>query len=243
VRRYALAVWPMLWPVLLVPGCPSRVIVDGPKTAQCPEGRYLVSADETKDPPEVSYKCQKPTSTASAAPEPSAAPSASPSATPPPTPSPTPSTAISPPSPASSPSASPSAQLPIPPEGVCPAGWPVKPDFVTIGEKPWRAPANPYAWIFNVTPRTNAPYCPHKPGATCEQWAPCAAQWRIAAKAWGPGFNGDEVERRSSNSNLLVMVLGEHGSPPGRYEVCVAPTEAEIRGPNGMCRFYDLTLP
>lgn len=144
----------------------------------------------------------------------------------------------------------------IPSIGSCPAGWPIHPDFVTIGEKPWRAPANKFAWIFNVTPRRSDPrYCLNEHGVSrgvpCEEWIPCALRQdsqgnyisQVAAKAWGPGFNGDDVERRSGNPNLLNMVLGPDGSPPGRYEICVAPTAAQIKTGAGMCRWFELTLP
>lgn len=130
---------------------------------------------------------------------------------------------------------------------------------MTLGDKPWRAPANPNAWIFNATPRRTDPrYCLDENGQSrmrggqCEEWIPCSLRiapngrdwlYQVSAKAWGPGFNGDDVERRSTNPNLLNMVLGEHGSPPGRYRVCVAPSDALIGTDKGTCREYDLTLP
>jgi hypothetical protein len=145
---------------------------------------------------------------------------------------------------------------------VCPKGWPVKPDFVTIGDKAWRAPANPNAWIVNLTPRTNG-FCPHRGNAaTCEQWLPCALKWRVAVKAWGPpgpgSFNGDDAERRSRrceawepdagkvecvNNNLLTFVVGEDGSPVGSYEVCAAPTVGQIKGDGGACRSFEFSAP
>lgn len=146
----------------------------------------------------------------------------------------------------------------IPKLNSCPEGWPTKVDFVTIGEKAWRAPANPNAWLMNVTPRRTDPrYCldengnSRMRGGQCEEWIPCALRqnedgswlYQVAARAWGPGFNGEEVERRGNNPNLLNLVLGPDGSPPGRYHVCVAPTGAEIGTATGMCRDYDLTLP
>ena len=180
---------------------------------------------------------------------------AMPCATPPPTPWPT-----ATPGPAPTPIVTPpptSGDAIIPSIGSCPAGWPLRPDFVTIGEKPWRAPANRFAWIFDVNPRRSDPrYCLNEFGVSrgvpCLEWMPCALRKdadgnfisQISAKAWGPGgFNGSDVERRSGNPNLLNMVLGPDGSPPGRYEICVAPTDAQIRTGAGMCRFYDLTLP
>jgi hypothetical protein len=174
-----------------------------------------------------------------------------------PTPSPSPTTIPTPaPTPTPQPTPTPNIVMEI---GKCPAGWPLAPDFVTLGDKPWRAPANPNAWLFNATPRRTDPrYCldehgnSRMAGGACEEWIPCALRtkpdgswlYQISAKAWGPGgFDGSDVERRGTNPNLLNMVLGEGGSPPGRYRVCVAPSDMDIGGANGDCGTYDLTLP
>lgn len=155
----------------------------------------------------------------------------------------------------------------MPAEGTCPKGWPRKPDFVTLGDKPHNQFCNGQnrVYVFNVTPRSQEPYlCPHRGcKAPCEAWLPCVVYHRTAIRVWGPGgFKGDEVVRSSreaypweeqcppndvrcyQNYNLPRMVISDtnprEGSPTGVYEMCVAPTEKEIRGPNGMCRTFHL---
>lgn len=130
----------------------------------------------------------------------------------------------------------------------------MKPDHVKIGHHAWRAPANKYAWIVNLSPiMERAEYCLDENGKTrgvpCEGWGPCfeGNLYRPAARAWGPpgpgAFNGDEVERRSGNAWLLNFVIGPEGSPAGRYHVCVAPTDAELGTPNEECWDFEFTLP
>lgn len=92
-------------------------------------------------------------------------------------------------------------------------------------------------------------------GGQCEEWVPCALRqnpdgswlYQVSAKAWGPGFNGDNVERRGNNPNIGNIVLHpfdtEIGTPAGHYRVCVAPTDRLIGSDKGMCREYDLTYP
>jgi hypothetical protein len=169
-------------------------------------------------------------------------------------------------------------------EGECPDDYPRKPDYVKVGGTARRAPANPYSWLNWITPiMTHAEYCLAADGSSrgvpCEQWIPCALQglndprdpkssWSPAVRAWGPGFDGDDAERRSRpaekwevpcevfdpgnrfcyiNYYLTNFVVGEHGSPPGRYTVCAAPTVHDIRGPhdvsNGECKDFEFTLP
>lgn len=161
----------------------------------------------------------------------------------------------------------------MPPEGVCPTephAWPLAPTRVGLGDRPlnirrmFDRETQSYwtIYILNATPRQEPPYCPHRGNVgECEQWAPCAYQYRIAARAWGPGWppQGDDVERRSRvcelweehpgkldcvNNNVLALVISENpeiGSPSGHYRVCVAPTERLIGTPAGTCREYDFT--
>jgi hypothetical protein len=97
----------------------------------------------------------------------------------------------------------------------CPAAYPRRPDHVKVGGNARRAPANPFSWLFNLTPQmTDARYCANENGGSrgvpCEQWIPCAIQglhdpadplssWEPAVMAWGPGefAAGDKVESRS----------------------------------------------
>ncbi|HEY5986259.1 MAG TPA: hypothetical protein VIV12_07785 [Streptosporangiaceae bacterium] len=128
----------------------------------------------------------------------------------------------------------------------------MKPDHVKLGRHPWRAPANPWGWLINTSPIMERPeFCLDEHGKSrgvpCEAWSPCfeGNLYRPAARAWGPGWpaGGDEVERRSANAWLLFLLVGPDGTPPGRYRVCVAATEAELGGPNAECAEFDLTAP
>lgn len=125
----------------------GTVKVDGPKTAQCPEGRYVVTYDQTQDPPVVSYACEKPAPSASPVPSPSAIPSASPSAAPSATPPPTPSSPS--PSPAPTPSAPPSSPTPAPSSSAsaCP-----KPDDLKIGFRAAVPKERGFRNTFDLTP-------------------------------------------------------------------------------------------
>lgn len=104
----------------------------------------------------------------------------------------------------------------------CPANYPRKPAHVKVGGNARRAPANPFAWLINLSPLMNAAdgYCADTAGGTrtypgypgmCEQWTPCALQglhddsdplssWEAAVYAEGPGFPWDKVERRSRDA-------------------------------------------
>lgn len=155
---------------------------------------------------------------ASPVPEPSGAPSPSPSASPSATPAPTPSPSASP-SPAPSPSSPPSSGgIPVRLHE-CPDAYPRRPDHVKVGGNARRAPANPNAWLINLTPIMDAKggTCLDENGGSranaagqCEQWGGCVLQglhddadplssWEPAVMAWGPGdfAGGDNVERRS----------------------------------------------
>lgn len=191
-------------------------------------------------------------------PSPSVAPSSPPSPSPSPVPSPSPSSTPSPsPVPSPTPSATPSP-VPspgIPPEGVCPEGWPTVPTRMGLGQVPLgvnRRHSNDEGfwtvYVLNSTPRQEPPYCPHRGNlGECEMWTPCATQpgYEPDARQTLPGHFVDEpVERRSFNPYLLVVVISENptiGSPPGHYTVCVAPTKAQRNTAAETCREYDFT--
>jgi hypothetical protein len=153
--------WLIVPTMLLAAAVPLKdcgtVKIDGPKTAECPEGRYIVTADQTQDPPLVSYRCEKPkptptptpacpegqvwyehggphqTSGCVPAPFPSPSASAAPSPTPVPSaspvPTPRPSPTIQPSSPGPSPSSSPTAAPAPGLTDACPAPFAVKLGF------------------------------------------------------------------------------------------------------------------
>ena len=54
----------LIVPTMLLAAVPLKdcgmVKVKGPKTEACPEGVYLVTYDESQNPPVVSYACEKP---------------------------------------------------------------------------------------------------------------------------------------------------------------------------------------
>lgn len=103
--------------------------------------------------------------------------------------------------------------------GECPDAYPRKPDHVKVGGTARRAPANPNAWLINLTPQmTSEGYCLDENGKSrgvpCEQWASCVllglhddanprSSWEPAVEAWGPGDfeHGDKVESRSREAN------------------------------------------
>lgn len=134
-----------------------------------------------------------------------------------PTPRPTP---VATPTPGPVPSPSPGAGGGIAVAlNACPDAYPRKPDHVKVGGTARRAPANPNAWLINLTPQMeSAAFCLDENGKSrgvpCEQWDPCALQglhddnkplssWSPAVKAWGPGGfqTGDDVERRSRDAD------------------------------------------
>jgi hypothetical protein len=193
----------------------GTVKVDGPKTPQCPEGRYIVTYDESQNPPLVNYRCEKPAASPSPgpAPSPSPVPSVMPSLPPPqPSPSVRPMPSTAPPSPSATPPASPS------PGGLtdaCPAPYAVKLGF---GQNP-RALNPGFANTASITPlvantQANRQPCAYRgltgPEDTCPADEGCAdhvgAPYQVAygqpqALQDGPGFRGDPVERTTDGCN------------------------------------------
>lgn len=145
----------------------------------------------------------------------------------------------------------------VPPEGVCPEGWPHKPTRVGLGDKPLavnRRHSNEEGYwtvyVLNSTPKQEPPFCPHRGNVgECEEWAPCATaegyQTDARQTLAGPGgFVDEPVERRSNNPYLLVIVVSENasiGSRPGHYTVCTAPSARERFTGAETCREYDFT--
>jgi hypothetical protein len=118
----------------------GTVKVNGPKTAQCPEGVYLVTADQSQSPPVLSYQCEKP------APSPSTPPSADPAPSPAASPSPS-STPQPSPGPSATPVPTPSPTAPAASPSACP-----KPDDVKLGFRA-AVPKQPgFRNTFDITP-------------------------------------------------------------------------------------------
>lgn len=201
----------LIVPTMLLVGLPSSCQgtheVKLPPSKDCPSGIWVVKSEGDM----TSAVCKD---APAASPSPSAEPSSSPTPIPSVSPSPSP-TAIPSPVPTASPS---TTSGPIPVQlHVCPVNYPRKPEHVKVGKNARRAPANPFAWLINLSPLVSeaAGLCQDENGHSragadgmCEQWGACATQglhddadpqssWEPGVYAEGPGFTWDRVESRS----------------------------------------------
>lgn len=208
------------------------VKVNGPKTKDCPEGVYIVTADQEQNPPVLSYRCEKP------APSPSVSPSVPPSP-PPASPSPEPSASPSPsPTPKPTPSATP-APSPTPKPGftnLCPA--PIRTKIALFSKRKLEEARHTWRNVWNVTPIVpstgDGGSCEWKRSPDgglpdeCEAANTCA---EVYAKAFAPidpavgipqayqaghnkdgsSFSHDSVERSSTSDYLLVITDAGQG--------------------------------
>lgn len=179
----------------------GTVKVQGPKTKECPEGVYVVTADREQNPPVVSYRCEKPV-TPSPSPSPcpdgqvrdtlhgqsagcvpwppSPSPSAEPSSSPTPTPSasPTPS-----PTPTPEPTPTPtSAEL-------CPK--PIRVKIALFSKRKLEESRHTWRNVWNVTPIVPST----GPGGSCE--------WKRSPDGGLP----DECEAANSCSSVYAVTF------------------------------------